>query len=54
MKKVIDLLNENLSKEIHAAVKKVAKTMEAQQNKQKMTVKQSLSLPSFDQQLNKP
>ena len=48
MTKVIELLNENLSKEIHAAVKKVAKTIEAQQSKQKMTVKQSLSLPSFD------
>lgn len=35
LNKMIELLNENLSKDIHAAVRKVAKQMESQSNGRK-------------------
>lgn len=55
--KTMEILNENLSKDIHAAVRKVAKQMDNQSQKRKQPIKNSIALPtskrasiSFDQQ----
>jgi len=47
LNKMIDVLNENLSKEIHTAVRKVAKQMEATTAKRKQPIKQTFGMPSI-------
>jgi len=49
LNKMIDVLNENLSKEIHTAVRKVAKQMEQTTAKRKQPIKQSFGMPSIQQ-----
>ena len=44
---MIEMLNENLSKDIHTAVRKVAKQMENQSNNRKQPIKNRIAQQSF-------